>query len=156
ETDMAPAEYYGEFLKRLLQALAAPAGVVWLLTQQGNLQLQYQINLREVGLDKSEESRESHGELLRQAISKAQPGIIPPRSGLGPAEGRNIAAAGNPTDYLILLAPIVVDKQVAGLVEVWQDPNRGPDAQRGFLQFMVKMANLAAGYARNHQLRQMV
>jgi hypothetical protein len=156
ETDTAPAEYYAEFLKRLLQALAAPAGVVWLLTQQGNLQLQYQINMREVGLDRTEEGRESHDELLRQAISKAQPGILPPRSGLGPTAGRTTASAGNPTDFLILLAPIVVDKQVVGLIEIWQDPNRGPDAQRGFLQFMVKMAGLAAGYARNHQLRQMV
>jgi hypothetical protein len=156
ETDMVPAEYYSEFLKNLLQALAAPAGVIWLLTQQGNLQLQYQVNMRDVGLDRTEEGRESHDELLRQAIMKAQPAILPPRSGLGPAEGHRNAAAGNPTDYLILLAPIVVEKQVVGLIEIWQDPKRGPDAQRGFLQFMVKMAGLAAGYARNHQLRQMV
>jgi hypothetical protein len=158
ETDMVPAEYYSEFLKNLLQALAAPAGVIWLLTQQGNLQLQYQVNMRDVGLDRAdEEGRESHDELLRQAITKAQPAILPPRSGLGPAEGgRRNAAPGNPTDYLILLAPIVVEKQVVGLIEIWQDPKRGPDAQRGFLQFMVKMAGLAAGYARNHQLRQMV
>jgi hypothetical protein len=156
ETDLPPADYYGEFLKRLLQALAAPAGVIWLLTQQGNLQLQYQINMREVGLDRSEEGRESHDELLRQAITKAQPGLLPPRSGMGTAEGGSKTAAGNPTDFLLLLAPIVVDKQVVGLVEIWQDPNRGPDAQRGFLQFLVKMAGLAAGYARNHQLRQMV
>jgi hypothetical protein len=155
ETDMAPADYYGEFLKRVLQALAAPAGAVWLLTQQGNLQLQYQINMREVGLDRTEEGRESHDELLRQALVKAQPGILPPRSGLGTAEG-NRAAPGNPTDYMVLLAPLVVDKQTIGLVEIWQDPNRGPDAQRGFLQFLVRMAGLAAGYARNHQLRQMV
>jgi len=156
ETDLAPAEYYGEFLKRLMEALAARAGVVWLITQQGNLQLQYQINVREVGLDKSEEARDSHGELLRQAMTKAQPGILPPQSGLGPKEGRRTAAPGNPTDYLILIAPIMVDKTIAGIVEIFQDPKRGPDAQRGFLQFMVKMAGLAAGYARNHQLRQMV
>src|SRR6202034_2728900 len=29
-------------------------------------------------------------------------------------------------------------------------------AQRGFLQFLVRMAGLASGYTRNHQLRQMV
>jgi hypothetical protein len=155
EADLAPSDYYGEFLQRVLQALAAPAGAVWLLTQQGNLQLQYQINMREVGLDRSKEGRESHDELLRQAITKGQPGMLPPHSGLGPAEG-NRPAPTNPTDYLILLAPIIVDKQCAGLVEIWQDPHRGADAQRGFLQFLVRMAGLAAGYTRNHQLRQMV
>src|SRR5580700_808131 len=131
DSELAPSDYYGEFLQRVLQALAAPAGAVWLLTQQGNLQLQYQINMREVGLDKTKEGRESHDELLRQAVTRAQPGMLPPHAGLGPAEG-NRPAPSNPTDHLILLAPILVDKQVMGLVEIWQDPHRGADAQRGF------------------------
>jgi hypothetical protein len=154
EQDLAPADYYGEFLQRVMTAIAAPAGAVWIRTAQGNLQLQYQINLREVGLDRTEDSRKTHDELLRQAILKGQPGFFPPQSGLGPAEGDR-PAAGNPTDYVILLAPILVEKQVAGIVEVWQDPNRGPDAQRGFLHFLVRMAGMAAAYTRNHQLRQM-
>ena len=110
--------------------------------------------MRQVGLDKDDTTRETHFELLRQAVMKAQPGMLAPHSGLGPQEGTG-PAAGNPTDYVILLAPIMVDKNVAGLVEVWQDPNRGPDAQRGFLQFIVRMSGLASGYTRNHQLRQM-
>src|SRR5207248_10531213 len=65
-------------------------------------------------------------------------------------------APGNPTRYMILLAPIIVEKQVAGLVEIWQDPDRNPEAQRGFLNFLVRMAELASSYTRNYQLRQMV
>jgi hypothetical protein len=155
EMDLAPAEYYGEFLQRVLTALAAPAGAVWLRTPQGNLQLQYQIKMGTVGLDRHENSRQIHDELLRQAAMKGQPGLIYPQSSVG--QGENGApAAGNPTDYVVLLAPILVEKQVAGLVEIWQDPMRGPDAQRGFLQFLVRMASLASGYTRNHQLRNMV
>ncbi len=156
EMELAPAEYYGEFLQRLLQALAAPAGAVWLRTPQGNLQLQYQINMRQVGLDRSDNGRQMHDELLRQAAMKGQPLHVPPQSGAGNGEAGKPAAAGNPTDHAILIAPILVDKQTAGLVEVWQDAKRGPDAQRGFLQFIVKMSALAAGYTRNHQLRTMV
>jgi hypothetical protein len=155
EMDVAPAEYYGEFLQRVLTALAAPAGAVWLRTPQGNLQLQYQIKMGQVGLDRAENSRQVHDELLRQAAMKGQPGLIYPQSSVG--ESTNGApVAGNPTDYVVLLAPILVEKQVAGLVEIWQDPMRGPDAQRGFLQFLVRMASLASGYTRNHQLRNMV
>src|SRR5689334_142032 len=85
---------------------------------------------------------------------KGQPVLMQPQSGMSvPGEGQ--IAPGNPTNFVILIAPILVDKQVAGLVEVWQDPNRGPDAQRGFLQFMIRMAASAANYTRNHQLRQM-
>ncbi len=32
ETDVPPSTFYGEVLKRLLDALAAPAGAVWLRT----------------------------------------------------------------------------------------------------------------------------
>lgn len=155
DTELAPAEYYGEFLQRLMTAIAAPAGAVWTRTSQGNLQLQYQINMRQVGLDRFPNSRQMHDELLRQVAMGGQPRIQPPQSSVGQPEGNQIAP-GNPTDHVILLAPIIYDKQVAGIVEIWQDPNRGADAQRGFLQFMSRMANLASAYTRNHQLRQMV
>jgi hypothetical protein len=155
EMELSPPEYYGEFLQRLMAAIAAPAGAVWVKTPQGNLQIQYQINMRQVGLDRAENTRAQHDELLRQVTGKAQPGIIMPHSSTGePTDGK--APPGNPTDYVILVAPIMYDKQLAGLVEIWQDPNRGTDAQRGFLQFIVRMAGLAAAYTRNHQLRQMV
>lgn len=153
EMELPPPEYYSEFLQRVVAALAAPAGAVWLRTAQGNLQLQFQINMRQVGLDNSDTGRQMHDELLRQAAMKAQPGLIWPQSSMGEPNGTSIPP-GNPTDYVILLAPILIENQVAGLVEVWQEANRGTDAQRGFLQFLVRMAGLASGYTRNHQLRQ--
>jgi hypothetical protein len=155
ESDLSPPNFYSEFLQRVLQALAAPAGAVWLLTQQGNLQQQCQINVRDVGLDSSDEARAVHDELLRQALLRGQPFMMPPRSSTGQAEG-NRPAPGNPTSYQILLAPIQLEKQVTGLVEIWQDPTRSPAAQQGFLEFLVRMARLASGFTRNHQLRQMV
>jgi hypothetical protein len=153
--ELAPPEYYGEFLQRLMTAIAAPAGAVWVRTPQGNLVQQYQINSMNVGLDRFPNSREMHNELLKLAILSGQQRLVPPQSSVGQTEGNKVAP-GNPTDYVILLAPIIYDKQAVGLVEIWQDPNRGPDAQRGFLEFMVRMAGLASSYTRNHQLRQMV
>ncbi len=153
DQELAPAEYYGEFLQRILSALEAPAGAVWVRTPQGNLQLQYQIKMAEVGVGQSPNARQMHDELLRQAAMKGLVGLppCPPQSGTGAEKG-----PGNPTDFFILLAPIIYDKQVAGLVEVWHHPMRGPDAMRAFLNWMRRMANLASGYTRNHQLRQMV
>jgi hypothetical protein len=155
ESDLAPPEYYGEFLQRVLTAVAAPAGAVWVRTPQGHLQLQFQINLRQVAIDRSESDREMHAELLRLVAQNGRPQMVPPRSGTGPSE-EGKPAPGNPSDYVILIAPILVDKQVAGLVEVWQDADRNPAAQQGFLQFITRMAELASSYTRNHQLRQMV
>ena len=155
ETDLAPPDYYGEFLQRVLTAVAAPAGAVWIRTPQGHLQLQYQINIRQAGLDRSETDRQTHDKLLRLVAQMGRPQMVPPRSGTGPTE-EGKPAPGNPTDYVILLAPIMVDKQVAGLIEVWQDADRNPNAQQGFLQFITRMAELASSYTRNHQLRSMV
>jgi hypothetical protein len=155
EMDLTPVDFYGEFLKRVLQALAAPAGAVWIRTAQGNLQLQFQINMRQVGLDATEEGRASHDELLRKAVMQPQARFLPPRSSEGTAGGGS-PGAGNPTDYLLLLVPIIVDNQVAGLLEVWQAPDRHPNAIRGFLEFMMRMAELATRYTRNYMLRQMV
>lgn len=155
ETDLPAANYFGEVLERVLSAIAAPAGAVWARTPQGNLQLQFQINIRQVGLDKDEESKQVHNELLRQALQNGRPALLPPHSSAGGAQDSQVAP-GNPTDYVLLLAPIVVEKQVAGFIEVWQDPHRNPDAQRGFLQFMMRMAELASIYMRNQQLRQMI
>jgi hypothetical protein len=155
EQDLSPTDYYGQFLQRVLTAVAAPAGAVWVRTPQGHLQLQYQVNIRQVGLDKSDTDRQSHDELLRMCAQLARPQLFPPRSGTGTTEDGK-PAPGNPTDYVILMAPILIDKAVAGLIEIWQDADRNPNAQQGFLQFITRMAELASAYTRNHQLRQMV
>ncbi|MCS6852258.1 MAG: HlyD family efflux transporter periplasmic adaptor subunit [Gemmataceae bacterium] len=154
ELDLSPANYYCEFLERVLTAIAAPAGAVWLRNPQGHLQLQYQVNIRQVGIDKDDACRQVHSELLRHASNTARPMLVPPHSGAGDVQDGS--SAGNPTDYMTLIAPILIEKQVVGLVEVWQSPDRNPEAQRGFLQFMVRMAELASIYTRNQQLRAMV
>jgi hypothetical protein len=154
ELDLLPADYFGEFLKRVLTALAAPAGAVWMRTPQGNLQLQYQINLQNLGLNRSEEVQQAHQELLRLAFQQPRPLHLPPQSFAGQPENGRVAP-GNPTDCLLLLVPIQVESQVDGLLEVWQSPDRNPAAVNGFLQFMTEMCQLASRYLRNRLMRQM-
>jgi hypothetical protein len=151
--DMPPAEFFGEFLKRILMVLDAPAGAVWIRTPQGHLQLQYQIKMAQVGLTNVKSCREMHDELLRQGMIEAKPGHFPPHTSAGAAQGDTPVAA-NPTDFSNLIAPILNEGQVAGIVEVWQSPDRHAKAIRGYIQFMVRMAQVASRFLRNHQLRQ--
>ena len=152
--ELSPAEYYAEFLQRVLSAVKAPAGAIWLRTPQGHLHQQYQVNMRQVGLDRTESDRQMHDELLRTAAQVGRPQLVPPHSSNGAAEdGKTMP--GNPTDFVIMLAPILVDKQVAGLIEVIQQAEHNPAAQHGFLQFVGGMAEHASSYTRNHQLRTM-
>jgi hypothetical protein len=154
ESNVAPGAFYSEMLKRLLESLAAPAGAIWARTAQGHLQLQYQINLKEIGLDQNEEARKSHEELLRHAIMQPRALHLPPRSSVGISEDGQ-PAAGNPTDHMLLITPILVNQQAAGLIEVWQGANRPAQAATGYLQYMNFMAELAARYQRNQIVGQL-
>ncbi len=155
EADLQPAQFYSEFLQRVYFALQAFAGAIWIRTPQGNLQLQCQINLREIGLDRTPDSKPMHDELLRQAALQQKGGIVRPHFshnfGTGPEH-----VAGNPTDHVILLVPILQEKQVLGLVEIWQDASREHNILLSLYQFLIRMASFVSIYQRNHQLRQML
>lgn len=151
-SDIPPADFFQDFLIAVLQGIQAPAGAVWLRTPQGFLQLQFQYNLENVGLDRHAGGRQSHNELLRQAFTLGKP------MQLGPFETTPIhegPPAGNPTEFVNLLAPVQMEKDVAGLVEVWLQPNSNLDArtQRVFLNYLVQMAGYAGNYVRNQQSR---
>ena len=155
ESDMQPAQFYSEFLQRVYFAVQGFAAAVWIRTPQGNLQLQCQINLREVGLDQTPDGKPMHDELLRQSALQAKGGIIRPHfsHNFGPSPEQ---VAGNPTDYVILLVPIMQEKQVLGLVEIWQEANRPANIVQNLHQFLIRMAAFISLFTRNHQLRQML
>jgi hypothetical protein len=154
EQEIPPTSFYGELLKKLLDALLAPAGSIWLVNSQGNLAPLCQINLKEVGLDERPESLprlQVRASMVQLALSQAKPGHVMPNTLLGdPVDGR--APPGNPTDFVLLTVPLIVNGQVQGLIEVFQRPNRPPQAIPGFLQFMGLMAEVASRYQRNQKM----
>lgn len=151
ESGMSPPEFGQEFLQRILLALATNIGAIWLKTPQGNLSQQYQIGIADLNLDNIEGAKASHDQILRAVIEQAKPLSMPPKSGPGIMEGA--PAPANLTNCILLFAPIVIDRQVQGVLEVGLDPNRNPAALRGFLQFMNDMCAYAGNYFRNHQFR---
>jgi hypothetical protein len=154
EQDIRPGEFYSEFLNRVMTGLEAAAGIVWACTAQGNLQLQHQINVGQVGLESTPGGKEGHDELLRQALRSGKPMLVPPHSGTGASENGGVAAT-NATEYMILMVPVLVDDQVTALIEIFQFGQRHPDAAAGYLRFLTDMARLASLFTRNHQRRQM-
>lgn len=155
EAELAPAQFYSEFLQRTYFAVQGFAAAVWIRTPQGNLLLQCQINLREIGLDRTPESRPMHDELLRQSALQAKGSILRPHISHN-FGGAHDQLAGNPTDFVIMIVPILHDKQVVGLLEVWHDPARPQNALQNVYQFMLRMAAYVSVFHRNHQLRTML
>src|ERR1700761_9257678 len=64
--------------------------------------------------------------------------------------------AFNPTEYALILAPLMVDKQVTGLLEILMDPTRRAATQKSTLRFVSDLCDLAASYLKNRQMRQIL
>ncbi len=153
QAPLTPAEFHAEFLQRVLAALEGVAGAVWLCSPDGDFRLEYQINLAEVELDRIPGAAASHRELLRRTAQGDRPHWAPPRSGQEPVGDR--PAAANLTSHAALLAPILVDSQSAGVVEVWLEPGAAAGARKAYARFLAEVAGFAAAYLHKEQWRQL-
>lgn len=140
-------EYYPQFLQRVITALAAIGGAIWLLDEDRNLRLQYQINLGEPLVSEETDEAQRHQRLLRRIAGSGQSLLVPPYSGTTDSE-----AEGNPTRFLLVLAPLRHDKQVDGLIEIIQRPEASPPTQQGYLRFLQQMSELAGEWLKNERL----
>ena len=154
-SEIEPNEFYAALMDKSVSALAAIGGVVWTMEEGAGVKLEYQVNLRETGLADSEEAQQQHGRLLQQVIDRGEPALIPPHSGAGgDASGNSAdASAANPTDYLLVIAPIKSDRGVDGVVEIFQRAGARPTTQRGYLRFLNQICELAGEYLKNRRLR---
>lgn len=154
KTDVAPEEFYGQFLPRVVSALAAVGGAVWTLNPEGQLALQYQINIQETGLRESEERQAQHSRLLYKTLSGGENLLVPPHSGPGDvsAVGDETPAA-NPTQFLLLLGLLKTDVETVGIVEIFQRSDSNASTQQGYLRFLMQMCELAGDFLKSHQLR---
>jgi len=141
-------EFYAAFLPRVVSAMGAVGGVVWVAGDEGRLGIAYQVNFHQTGLEATEH-RPRHIALLRQAIAGNQAVVVPPRSGAGGDE------AGNASELLLVLAPLLLDSKPLGIVEIFQRPGGGPTTQRGYLRFLIQMCDLACDFLRQRRLAQL-
>jgi multidrug efflux pump subunit AcrA (membrane-fusion protein) len=148
KSELGPQEFYGEFLPRVVSALAAVGGVLWTVEGENRLSIGYQINLQEAHLHDRQEAQVRHSRLLNQVFTSGEGLLVPPHAGTGEEDG-----AENPTDFLLVLAAIRTDLETVGVVEVFQRPDTGPSTQKGYLRFLLQMCDLASDYFKSRQLR---
>lgn len=148
QANVAAGEFYQNFLTRVVSAMAAVAGVVWIKREDGGLQREFQANYEAASVNATSEGRERHNRLLHKALAGGAALLTLPCAGAAGDE-----TAGNPTDFLSILAPIKLEDEVLGLVEIFQRPGGGPTTQRGYVRFLSQMCDLAADYLKNQRLR---
>ncbi|HZN33664.1 MAG TPA: HlyD family efflux transporter periplasmic adaptor subunit [Pirellulaceae bacterium] len=148
KSEMEPEEFYSAFLQRVVQALAAKGGAIWVLGEAKKPELAYQIDISPTLLDKESDEASKHFRLLDYIVATGTPQLVPPLSGAGDER-----MGGNPTRHLLVIHPLGHDSQVEGLVEIFQRSDTQPQTQRGYLQFMKQMCELTAEWFKNRKLR---
>jgi len=148
ESDVSLAEFQEAFLNRVVSALAAVGGAIWMAGDDGALKLQYQINLTKTGLAEDEPGRARHDRLLTKVFASGRPVLIAPRSG-----SEDDDESGNPTDYVLVMGILKIDRDVQGVVEIFQRPGNGPATQRGYLRFLTQTCERASDFLTNRRLR---
>lgn len=147
-SEMSPGEFYEGFLTRVVTALAAIGGAVWTLEDGGGLRLNYHMNLQQARLGDNEVDQQRHGRLLHKVAATGEGMLVQPHSG----DGENGQAA-NPSDYLLVLGALKSDKDVQGVVEIFQRAGGRPTVERGYLRFLTQMCDLAGDYLKTRHLR---
>jgi GAF domain-containing protein len=148
--DVEPVVYYAEFLQKVVTALAAEGGAIWTTRKDGGLELAYQINIRAAFADEAGEDRTRHAKLLYHVLRNGEHMLVPPYSGAGGDD-----SAGNPTSYLLVVAPIFDEETPVGVVEIFQRATSGPASQRGYMKFLLEMCQHMGDFLQNRKLKEL-
>ena len=141
KSELDESEFWPAFLQRVVQALAAVGGAVWVLGKGNKPQLSYQINLSEKLLDKESEDAIKHFRLLDYIIQSKTGQLVPPLSSAGDER-----MGGNPTRQLLVIGPVGRGGRVQAVVEIFQRADTMPATQRGYLEFLKQMCKLGSEY----------
>ena len=141
-------EFYEAILSRICTALAAEGGAVWTLGEESQLELAYQINLKQAGLVQGPERQAQHAALLQSVLQSGKDTLVQPRAGSGSEHGPS-----NPSDHLLILGVVSNDEGPRGVIEVFQRAKTQPSTQRGYLKFVQQMCQLAGDYLKNQRLQ---
>jgi hypothetical protein len=134
--DIGRDEFLAELLTRVVAALAAKGGAIW-MQSNGTWKLACEVNLHDTGLPE----RHFHGRHWQLVLSVLRTGesmLVPPGEDYGEDAG------GNPTNSLLVLSPIKVGDEVIAVAEIFQRSDTGPAIQRGYQRFLTQMCGLAA------------
>ena len=150
KSELGAEQYYAEVMHRIVQALAAVGGAIWILTADRKLRVDCQINLSQQLLDNDSEDAVRHLRLLQHVMTSGEARLVPPLY-----YGEE-SQAGNPTKTLLVLAPLKTKDNVEGVIEVFQRPDAQPQAQQGYLRFLVEMSELISDYLKSRKLQHYV
>ena len=146
---MQEAEFFSALLAKSVEAMGAVGGIVWLVRDQGRVESVTGQGVELTGIAQDQDAQAAHGKLVGALMGNPTGLIVPPRAGLTTADGST--AANNPTDLLVVAAPIDRAGTRAGLIEIFHQRN-APDVERGYLKFLQEITQPARTFLDRQQL----
>ncbi len=138
-------QFYSRLLDCTVRAMAALGGAVWLISEEGLVELNAQLGWNRTGLAENDDARQQHQKMLEEVINQRVEVLLPPDS----SDAENMT---NPTRCLLLIHPIEVDGQLKGLIEIFQRPDGTVTVQEGYRHFLMTMIELAGDFHRHSEL----
>ncbi len=149
QTNSTVDEFMDGFTPRIANALASVGAAIWLVDpESANLALKHYVNVPPVLKLTGQTAAIEHLRLLKKTLDTQQAVLVPPASG---AYGDH--PTGNPTDHLLILQPLKIDRTTVGLIEIFQRPGAGLTTQRGYLKFVSQMGDIANEFLSNQKIR---
>jgi hypothetical protein len=133
--DLPAPKFFHEFLARVITAIGARAGAVWVVDDSGRLSLTAQLNLEQTGLAERPNALSLNEKILLEVLNTG--------------EARTLTHGGEtqlPTEHVLVLAALHREKKCVGVVELFQRPDVPVKAQSGYMQFLEQMCGYASRF----------
>ncbi|RMG34253.1 MAG: HlyD family efflux transporter periplasmic adaptor subunit [Planctomycetota bacterium] len=134
---LEPKQFFQRFIERVVAAVGARAGAVWMLNDRQQIELLCETGLERTGYHQNPSAPARNQRLLAEVLSHGQACAI------APAEAPPDKL---PTEDLLIMAALVRERRCIGVVQVFQRANVPPQARPGYLQFVEQMCGYASTF----------
>jgi hypothetical protein len=148
-SDLPEAEFYSGLLQRMLGAMEAVGGLIWLARDGGRMEPVCHAGLEATGVTASPEAEKGHLALVQALLGSPTGLVVPPGSEVSGADGKTLAA--NASGLSVIAVPIERGETRGGLIEIFQHP-QDEQVERGYLVFLQQLAVVAGDYLQRRQM----
>jgi multidrug efflux pump subunit AcrA (membrane-fusion protein) len=140
QENVSRQEFHRELLERVVSALGAVGGAIWLRGEGGKLDLASALNIEATALLNDADYRARHGRLVQQVLAKGEGTVVNQRAAAKAPDG------SEQDELLLLFAPLKEDDQTTGLLEIFQLPGDDAGATKDLLRTVLDACEAASGF----------
>ncbi len=144
KSNVPKGEFYAKAIEAVMHGLKAAGAALWICSTAKKAQLAYQVLPPNLWPGDTQSLRPR---LIELVLETGRAGILPPR-----CPPTVDPRAVNPTDYLLIVCPWVVEDEVSGVIEVLASREANAEVQTGYVRYLEAIGELLADHEQTGQL----